>query len=197
MHLRKLILILLITNSLSSLFAQPSWTLQKEDDQIKVYFRQKQENLYEIRVNTSFDVSADYIIYHIENIEKYPEWVYRCTDAHFIENNPNSKIIRTITNIPWPFKDRDVITKIHKPDKKGNISSLYSEAIPDYYPPDKNYKRQEFAEAKWELEEKGNKTIVTYYLNLRIEQNVPEKILGMVVSKGPYESFLGLHERVK
>jgi len=196
MDLQKLILILLITNSFSLLYAQSDWTLQKEDDEIKVFFRQKEENLYEIRVNTQFNVSADYIIYHIENIEKYPEWVYRCTDAKYIENKPDSKVIRTITNIPWPFKDRDVISKIYKPKRKGNITKLFSEAIPDLFPIDNNYVRQEFSEARWILQDNGDHTIVTYYLSLKIEQDIPNKILGMVTSKGPLESFRALHKRI-
>lgn len=174
-------------------FSQNEWKLQKSNNNIYVYFRQKSENTYSIKVETKFNVSSEEVVRKIQDIENYPNWIYRCANSEWLTKNETNKIIRTVSDIPWPFPDRDVISKINDPVYKDNKTILQSKAIPDYIPEKENFKRQQFSEAKWVIDNSGRFNCeVSYYLNLKIYKNIPESILAMITTMGPYKSFKNL-----
>jgi len=180
-----------------SLHAQSEWELQKETENIQVYFKQSDEETYCIKVVTTFPVPHEVLIDELyENIADYPEWIYRCEEAKWIEKNGDNKILYTVSKIPWPFPDRDVVTKMQKPEIAGKKIILHSYSVPDYIPEKENYQRQEFSEVYWYLIPDGNRVKAQYFLTIKITQAIPDFILKMIACKGPYESFENLHGRL-
>jgi hypothetical protein len=181
----------------TNLCAQPEWELQKETENIQVYFKQSDEETYCIKVVTTFPVPHEVLIDELyENIADYPEWIYRCAEAKWIEKNGDHKILYTVSKIPWPFPDRDVVTKMQKPEIAGKKIILHSYSVPDYIPEKENYQRQKFSEVYWYLIPDGNKVRAQYFLTIKITQRIPDFILKMIACKGPYESFENLHVRL-
>ncbi|MEA3447339.1 MAG: hypothetical protein U9Q98_02665 [Bacteroidota bacterium] len=182
---------------LANLHAQSEWQLQKETDKIKVYFKQPDAETYCVKVETTFPVHYQTLIDEIfENITDYPEWIYRCAEAKWLEKNENYRILYTVSSIPWPFQDRDVITKMLHPKIKGKNIILHSYSVPDYIPDKEGFKRQDFSEVYWYLIPNETSVNARYQLTIKVTENIPEFILRMIACKGPYESFENLHERL-
>ncbi|MDA3820635.1 MAG: hypothetical protein PF590_09270 [Candidatus Delongbacteria bacterium] len=182
---------------LENLYAQSEWELQKETDEIKVYFKQSDAETYCVKVETSFPVHYQLLIDEVfQNITEYPEWIYRCAEAKWLDKNEDYRILYTVSSIPWPFQDRDVVTKMLHPKIKGKIIILHSYSVPDYIPDKANLKRQEFSEVCWYLTPGENNVQITYHLTIKVTENIPDFILKMVACKGPYESFKNLHVRL-
>jgi ribosome-associated toxin RatA of RatAB toxin-antitoxin module len=179
--------------------SQEAWTLQKDTEQIDVYYRSTEKYLYEIRVEAKFGTNKNHIIAAIKDIESYPEWIYRCTEARWLKKTEKERIIYTVTDVPWPFSDRDVITKVEGPYYiKDNTAILKSRALSDYLPKTENLVRQEHSNVKWVITPVSeNSTHITYTLSLRIEKDIPDFIMSMITTKGPYESFKNLLELVE
>ncbi|MFO7789210.1 MAG: hypothetical protein ACQES1_01850 [Bacteroidota bacterium] len=180
------------------LLSQSNWELQKENENLQVYFKQSGEETYRVRVKTSFPVNYNVLIEEVyDNIKTYPEWIYRCEQAKWLDKNKNNRVLYTVSNIPWPFQDRDVVTKMAKPQRQGKKIILHSHSIPDYIPEKDKFERQQFSEVYWHLfPDGGNNVRVTYELTLKIKENIPEFILKMIACKGPFESFNNLHARL-
>jgi len=176
-----------------SLNAQDEWQLQKDTERIDVYFKHSEKYIYDIRVKADFPVHHTIVVKQIKDIESYPSWVFRCTESKWLDKSDKNQIIYTITDIPWPFTDRDVVTKIEGPYQDKKSIRIESRALPDYIPESEKHVRQQYSSVKWHIQPgMENSTQITYTLRLRIEKEVPDFIVAMITTKGPYESFKSL-----
>jgi len=196
----KYALILYLTMSLglaNSLYGQSDWELSKQDEGISVYFRMTNKNTFEIWVTATFNATTKELTDVIYDAEKYPTWVYRCASAKTEPRNDNLLII-SVTDVPWPFKDRDVVN-LMQPLKQidGNTILIRSSSKPDAIPENPNYIRLTYSEVTWLIKTKAeNKIEIDYKLSLKIDQEAPELIIKMISTKGPFESFKNLKEKL-
>ncbi|MFO7880785.1 MAG: hypothetical protein ACQES0_05535 [Bacteroidota bacterium] len=195
--MKRIFFILIIALISLHSFGQNEWELQKSEDNIDVFFRQSSEHKYDIKVVTGFNISHQDLMSVLYDIEHYPAWVYRCETATWLNKKNGERVMYSITDIPWPFNDRDIITKMQKPEYKNQKVILRSVALPDYIPPKEGLTRQDFSQVTWIISTDDDKsTRVTYLLSLEITENIPEFILKMITTKGPYESFKNLHNLI-
>lgn len=187
------ILLCLIYNSS---VAQSDYILQKCDNGIEVYYKKNSNDICEIKVKTNFNISSKTFLDKIQNIELYPNWIYRCKEAHQLTKTNSNYLLYSVTDIPWPISDRDIITRCGPP-KKINDSCfiISSHSVPDAIPEKKNCVRQEYTDIKWIITSVSNKQIfVDYTIKLKINQKLPDSIMRLLTTHGPYETFLNLHK---
>lgn len=187
------ILLCLIYNSS---VAQSDYILQQCDNGIEVYYKKNSNDIYEIKVKTKFNISSKVFLDKIQNIELYPNWIYRCKEAHRLSKTNNKYLLYSVTDIPWPISDRDIITCCGPP-KKINDSCfvIVSHSVPDAIPIKRNCVRQEYTDIKWIITSISKKQIfVDYTIKLKINQKLPDSIMRMLTTRGPYETFQNLHE---
>lgn len=177
---------------------QENWELTKENDNIKVYFKKITDQKFDVRIEANFASPKEKILNIIDDHRSYPNWVYRCTLAEEKEIEGKT-YLRTITDTPWPFKDRDAIsyTSINKEINK-NTTLIHSISKPDVIPPYEDYVRVKYSEVNWIITSiEKNTTHIQYTLSLEIQQEAPDFIIKLISTNAPFESFKNLEAILK
>ncbi|MDA3910109.1 MAG: hypothetical protein PF448_01965 [Bacteroidales bacterium] len=192
-----IICVFLCASLTEKIYGQDDWELSKQDEGISVYFRMISKKDFEVRVITTFKTTADALTAIIYDAATYPYWVYRCQSAKITTIKGKSYII-SITDIPWPFKDREVVNLLY-PKKQIDKQTILVQSIskPDAVPKNPDYIRLDYSEVSWEIKTSGtNRIEVDYKLSLKISQEAPEFIIKLISTNGPYESFKNLKQKL-
>jgi hypothetical protein len=115
---------------------QAGWKLKREKNGISIYVREQADSpLKEYKARAVIAHPIHLVSEFLSDLERHPEWVFRCTDLTIIEDQGEQKAkYHTTYDIPWPIKDRDLTVKAvithHAGGKK--IESLSENIILDY-----------------------------------------------------------------
>jgi hypothetical protein len=99
--------------------AQDAWELKSEKNGIKVYFK-KTTSVFEIKLVTSIQSSLSGIIQLFNEVENFPKWGYKVTEAKLLKKvSDNESYYHSKFDFPWPMDDRDVVmhTKLEQDPK--------------------------------------------------------------------------------
>jgi len=128
-------MILLITLPVAS-HGQEGWKLKREKNEISIYVREQEDSpLKEYKARAIIAHPLHQVYKFLSDLERHPEWVFRCTGLTIIEDQGGQKTkYHTTYDIPWPLKDRDLTVGAaithHAGDKK--IESLSEDIMLDY-----------------------------------------------------------------
>lgn len=102
------------------------WKLVKEDDKINVYNRFcKISNENEVRVSTIIKSSLSDLVYVLQDVNYYTDWVYLCSEAKTIKKiSPTEQIYYIITDFPWPIMNRDAV--VHGKTSQDPVTKVVS-----------------------------------------------------------------------
>jgi len=102
--------------------AENSWYLEREEDNIEVFVAKvKGSALKTFRGVVTVDSSLNSVLSVIADASSYPRWLYNCRSAKMIKFvSYNEVFSHVVTDMPWPFVDRDSI--IHS-TKTQNVST--------------------------------------------------------------------------
>jgi hypothetical protein len=87
------------------------WLLEKEEDNIDVYIAKvKGSAIKTFRGVVTVDSSLHSVLSVIADASSYPRWLYHCKSAKMVKFvSYNEVVSHVVTDIPWPFVDRDSI----------------------------------------------------------------------------------------
>ncbi|MEB8432074.1 START domain-containing protein [Cocleimonas sp. KMM 6892] len=87
------------------------WLLEKEEDNIDVYIAKvKGSAIKTFRGVVTVDSSLHSILSVIADASSYPRWLYHCKSAKMVQFvSYNEVVSHVVTDMPWPFVDRDSI----------------------------------------------------------------------------------------
>jgi hypothetical protein len=135
--MRLTILIILINVLyLSSSQGQAGWKLKRDKNGISIYVREQVDSpLKEYKARAVISYPIQEVFDFISDLERHPEWVFRCTGFTIIEGQAGQKVrYHTTYDIPWPMKDRDLTAEAviseHAGGKK--IELLSEDMLLDY-----------------------------------------------------------------
>lgn len=194
--------VLFIFTVLSCLHAaalcQGKWEIKKNEKGIAVYTRKPLTgNLKDIRVVCEFDASRAQLVQTLLDIKHYYLWVYSTKQNTVLKLvDANHIIYHSISHLPWPLKDRDLIIELNiLPPIKNDAFQISAVSLPDYLPKDDNYIRVPYSQALWNITiENEHKLKVDYTLSVDPGGSVPSWLVNSTVAIGPYNSFLKLKE---
>lgn len=115
---------------------QADWKLRREKNGISIYVREQADSpLKEYKARAVIAHPIHQVSEFLSDLERHPEWVFRCTGLTIIEDQGGQKTkYHTTYDIPWPMKDRDLTVEAvithHAGGKK--IESLSEDIILDY-----------------------------------------------------------------
>jgi ribosome-associated toxin RatA of RatAB toxin-antitoxin module len=196
--MKRFILLIILHLFTNFTFCQNEYQLTREDQDIKVYFRQPGKHHYHIKIEAIIETDTKTLLQTIDAVENYPDWVYRCTYGKLLKKG-NKTLYYTITDVPWPFKDRDVVSLV-MPAKhiKTNSILLKTTSTPSALPEKPELTRMRDTEVEWLIKQlKTNQIKVEYKLSLYVEEDLPDFIMKMISTKGPFESFKKLKEMLE
>lgn len=196
----RIVLTLLLSSLILPSFAQPNWQLQKDEKGIKVY---TSENLTTavraVKVEVEFTEPIEEISAIIMNVSAFPDWIYGCIESTVITKQGDSVILyRHVTDAPWPFEDRDQISKFTKTRNKTTGAINITSASQSGFPEREGFVRITQSNASWILTPQKNGTVKTVY-NLSFDPggNIPAWMVNVFITDGPFESFINLKKMLE
>lgn len=175
---------------------QNGWVLKNEKDGVKVYYR-KASDIYELKLATSFKVPLSGVARLFDEVEKYPGWGYKITEARLLKRvSPTEMYYYSRLDFPWPMSDRDVVlhTKLEQDPKSHAVMSI-SKAAPDYIPEVKGVVRVRKADTKWTLiPGAGGWLYAEYYLHSDPGGNIPDWAINLALDVGPRETVKSMRK---
>ncbi|WPV01130.1 hypothetical protein SNE26_05040 [Mucilaginibacter sp. cycad4] len=175
------------------LHAQGKWELRRNENGIKVYSRTPLTgNLKEIRVVCEFNTTKTKLIAALKDIDHYNDWVYSTKENNMLKVlNPDQFIYHSVSNLPWPLKDRDLIVELSVlPAEKHEQFQIQVKSLPDYLPRDKKYVRVPYSFALWNVTVKNESILkIDYTFSVDPGGSIPVWLVNGTLPVGPYNSF--------
>ncbi len=203
MPIFKALLIIILSLSFSSFLpikTADNWELKKSENGISIYTRYSEDSDYkELKAIFQLKTSLSSIIALLNDVESYPQWVYRCETSKVLKKSSDKQLIRYQTIVaPWPVDNRDVIVEVNSyQDEKTKIVYQKVNALPDYSPKLKNHVRIREFRAVWTLKPLKNGVVeIEYELLVNPAGAIPAWIVNMAMVDGPYETSLKMKERL-
>lgn len=196
----RLLFALLYLSIIQTSVAQPNWQLQKDEKGIKVY---TSENLTTavraVKVEVEFTQPIEKISAIIMNVSAFPDWIYGCIESSVITKQGDSVILyRHVTDAPWPFEDRDQISKFTKVRNKTTGTITIASASQSGFPAREGFVRITQSNASWILTPQKDGTVKTVY-NLSFDPggNIPAWMVNVFITDGPFETFITLKKMLE
>lgn len=184
--------------SFSSKKTTTDWELKKFENGISVYTRTTENSAYkELKAVFQLKTSLSSIIALLNDVESYPQWVYRCGTSKVLKKDSDKHLIRYQTIVaPWPVDNRDVAVEVSSyQDEKTKIVYQKVKALPDYTPTLKNYVRIREFTATWTIKPLKNGMVeVEYELLVNPAGAIPAWVVNMAMVDGPYETSLKMKD---
>lgn len=178
------------------MLSQNPWELKKNAHAIKIYTRTtSSSNIKEFKATTEIYAPLDSIL---NKLIIGPKYTKKCLPDinYFVEKiNDNQSIYYSYKDMPWPAKDRDVVTLLTINRINNKTVTLTLKGSPYYLPEkDKTIRVKNFT-GHWVLKEDENqKTSVMHELFLDPEGQIPSFIINALLVNAPYKLFRDLHK---
>ncbi len=170
------------------------WELKKLENGISVYTRLTEGSEYkELKVVFQIKTSLSSLVALLNDVESYPQWVYRCETSKLLKKTADDHLIRYQGVVaPWPVDSRDVVVEVKSyQDSKTGVVYQKVSALPDYVPVVKKHVRIREFRAVWTLKPlPGGVVSVEYELLVNPAGSIPVWIVNMAMVDGPYETSL-------
>lgn len=172
------------------------WTLQYDKDQIQVHYRKSpHSSINELKLSTVVQTSMTTLLEFLSDVDHFPIWVYRCSEAREVESMSNAEgVYYSRMDFPWPLKDRDFYAR-SKVDfqKGGKVVVIKVEGEPDYQPKLSHVVRIPYLKVNWTLTEVApNQIHIEYYLHTDPGGSLPKWLINMALDKGPSETMYNI-----
>jgi hypothetical protein len=174
------------------------WVLRKNENGIAVYTRYTTgTNIKEIWVIDTVKSSLSAVVALLLDTKNYPAWVYRCIECKTLKLiNDGEQYDYELTDVPWPFHNRDVITnsKISQ-DSLTKIVTINSIGDPDYLPDLGGIVRIRRFHSIYKLTKlESGKIRIDYTLYGDPGGNIPTWLINASIVIGPYNTTVEMNK---
>ncbi|MEC3908122.1 hypothetical protein VOI54_13915 [Tamlana sp. 2201CG12-4] len=140
--------------------------------------------------------NIDSIVSHIKQPKHVRLWNDGVRDVNLLKNGVTNWISHTTYDIPFPFKQQDLVT--HSTiTQKHNTIILSSKSLPDFIEPQKGVTREGYNLSEWRLTTSENGTIeVEFYAVSLTKSNIPRFVRDPIIQRKLINSFINLKERL-
>ena len=183
-----LLLVLFSVNTI----AEEDWTLEKNENGIKVYTRATEgTDIKEFKAITTVSASVAVLDKVISDFEGYPDWQENVTTARVLKKiSESTHIMHYSMDLPWPADDRDIVLKNTRVKLKNGGLKYTLECMPDYIDPILDYVRIKKAFGFWKFwPTKEGKTKVIYQFMADPGGSLPDFIINMFIVSEPFDSL--------
>ena len=175
---------------------ETDWFLAKKSNDISLYYRWIElENGLEIReMKAEFTIDAEIskIISQFSNTENYLKWAVGITKCGIEKHNDSLWYTHSVMNYPWPFKNKDLVTK-HYVVEGENSTNLLIESVPGYMEQMKGIERMENYQGTWNFVKVDEGITNVNYRIVSFEKPVfPRFVQDPVIQKISINSFTEL-----
>jgi len=199
--MRHITLLVILFLSGNTIFAQEKWKLIDNSDGMKIYTREYEgSNFKELKISFTINAPLSSIVSVLDEIDKYPQWIYTCTESKVIEPKVDGKsTYYVLMDLPWPVSDRDMVLKSKMVQDPITLEiSVDSKAISGEVAEKKDVIRILKNNISWRMKPiSKNQTHIDYYVKSKPSGSVPSWLGNMTVDLGPKKTMMALKERAE
>jgi hypothetical protein len=181
--------------------AQGKWESKINDNGIEIFTRKPLTgNLKELRVVCELACTKEQLIKTLQDISKYPDWVYSTKKTVLLKViSPQQIIYYSTCHLLWPLKNRDLIVQLSIiPTAESNSFEIEAKSQPDFLPRNPDFIRIPYSSALWKVTVVNEHTLkVDYTFSVDPGGSIPAWIVNSTLAIGPYNSFTKLREQLK
>lgn len=196
-----LIVLLLFCFGYYTLSAQTTeWKLVSKNDSLNIYTRKSSESdIKEVKITGTLSCSQESIIEALNDIKEYKNWVYKCSDSYQIDTvEANQYHYYSRTNLPSPFKDRELVAYSIEWMDKDMVWHSNSIACPYKIPENRNVVRIKKYHSNWKVKAISPSIVeFEYFISLDTGGVLPAWIINIGITIGPKNTIRDLEKRSK
>jgi hypothetical protein len=169
-----------------------NWELARKTEDISIFYRWiSTDSLKTREMRAQFIIRAEIpaILHQFSEAENYKSWAVGIKECRIDKIDDSSWVTYTLMNYPWPFKQKDLVTR-HLVNQIGSETTIYISAQPDFYAEKAGVDRMKnyLGEWRFSLVEKGI-TTVDYRVVSFSKPVFPRFIQDPVIQKLFIDSF--------
>lgn len=176
----------------------PVWELTSNADDIRVYRRPSlSSSIDEVRIEATFKTTLPLFLDLIGDVSRYPEWVYKCSEANTLSKSSESDLVYYArTDFPWPLQDRDLIVRSTRTiDPVSGIVTSTSTARPSQLPEKEGVVRISKFLSVWKIIPVSESLIrVDYHVATDPGGKLPDWVINLGITTGPRKTMERLRE---
>lgn len=179
-------------------FSQNEWKLKKNQNNIKIYTRSVENiNFDEYKASITLETSINAVLTELLDAPNYTD-NHETGISYYVKSiSDNQHVFYAHKKLPWPIKDRDVITLLTVEKLSNKKIKLSLESLPEALPEKDKTIRVKTLMGHWLLEEKDDKTMITQQLYIDPQGSLPAFVVNNLLIKGPFKTFSELKETIK
>lgn len=148
-------------------YSQNEWMLKKDENNIKIYTRSTPDTHFdEYKAVTKIETSLNSVLGELLQAPQYTENCIPGISYYVKSHNSNQHVFYAHKSLPWPIRDRDIVTLLTINKISDVKIKLTLESLPDAIPEKEKTIRIKKLMGHWLLEEKGKSIQVTQQLVL-------------------------------
>jgi hypothetical protein len=191
------VILIFLTGSLA---AQNSWIVKKFKEGIKISTRQSNRSKFDdIMVEMDMPGNIYQVATILLDVNKYNEWAYSTKRSLLIKKISATKLIYySEFSAPWPVTNRDLYAVMELyTDTAFHLLKVNSVGSSNYQPVKKDLIRIPYSKGVWYVTTLSDHQIhLKYVLEMDPGGSVPAWILNLFSTKGPWESFKNLKNKM-
>jgi hypothetical protein len=194
-------LVIGLTKAQAQIPSRLNWHLAKQKEGIEVYTAPVENSGRKyIKVNAGLTGSLQDVKEVFQDIGRQKAWVYGTRKSYLVKKVDDKHLLYyNETNLPWPVSNRDVVIRmklVEGPDR--HSLAITQAAEPNAVPLNKGIVRVSHLSGYWQFREEGaGKLHAEYFLDVDPAGSLPNWVVNLFITKGPYETFVKLREQVK
>ncbi|WP_298417641.1 START domain-containing protein [uncultured Kordia sp.] len=181
------------------LFAQKTWKLKKDKNDIQIYTKSiDSSKIKAYKVEMTIESSVDTVKDIIIDGDQLHVWNYKAIDSKLLKKTSESEyLIWMALDLPWPLRNRDVVISLSLKRISKDTLRIDIMAASDAYEIQEDYLRITYFEGYWLLEQTDNFVKITHQMHGDPSGNLPSWFVNSTIARAPYHNFIALRERAQ
>ncbi len=179
----------------TSILANTTWELNKEEAGVQVYVRDTPGSaLKSFKGVLVIPARMSSIVTVLEDTGVYPRLFHNCKSGRLLKRvNEQESYKYIVTDMPWPAKDRDtVVHSFLKQDSKTKNVEITLNAAPQYYDLKPGLVRISKMKGRWLLMPDKKGTKVVYEMSVDPGGNLPKWLVNTLAVDIPFYTLNNL-----
>lgn len=184
----------------STLENEFDWKQRRDKDNIQVYTRKEEDSPYDAVMATTVltGVSLSAMVALILDVEACSQWADRCTESRIHEwISDTDMLIYTYNNLPFPLKDRDILSRIHWAQDPQSLAVTMTSKAAKGIPETRGVVRLTDAEVNWTFTPQDDgKVQITNYAHIDPGTALPGWFINILQVETPFKTMQGFRTTV-
>ncbi|MEP0263442.1 START domain-containing protein [Dokdonia sp.] len=177
--------------------APGKWKLKKSKDNIEIYTRAYPDSPFkEFKATSIIDTTFDALLQELYDAPTYTPSCDFNVSYRILNDSDDSRFFYYKQEMPWPIKDRDVVTELKLVEQTEDRILLSIETVSDILDLEDNCLRIDKLSGFWLLEREDNGIRATQQIHMDPGGSVPAIIVNPLLVRGPFKTFTELHRKL-